>query len=239
MMLARLTLLVLPAAVAALVSRRAMLPLAASVAAVAPSVAATTCPQDRCALSELLAPSSAVPARLRESLRLADEMVANWNALTSQCTEDVCMVTNKRIVGEYLSERSPLMRLASEGVLRDPLTLALVVDGDREAYARNARRFESAVGYASSSANLAQFDPTLPTYRKGSYVPKGLKDAQGNLLGTNLENARDFATDARDALVVQPDRQRVPVGHEHPAPQVKFARVQQERPLDVLLQHAG
>ena len=45
--------------------------------------------------------------------------------------------------------------------------------------------------------------------------------------------------DARDALVVQPDRQRIPVGHEHPAPQVKFARVQQERPLDVLLQHAG
>ena len=179
-----------------------MLPLAASVAAVAPSVAATTCPQDRCALGELLAPGSAVPARLRESLRLADEMVANWNALTSQCTDDVCMVTNKRIVGEYLSERSPLMRLASEGVLRDPLTLALVVDGDREAYARNARRFESAVGYASSSANLAQFDPTLPTYRKGSYVPKGLKDAQGNLLGTNLENARDFATDARDALLV-------------------------------------
>ena len=141
-----------------------MLPLAASVAAVAPSVAATTCPQDRCALGELLAPGSAVPARLRESLRLADEMVANWNALTSQCTDDVCMVTNKRIVGEYLSERSPLMRLASEGVLRDPLTLALVVDGDRvEAtlLARDERLVEQRE--AASRAAVSYTHLTLPT----------------------------------------------------------------------------
>ena len=33
-------------------------------------------------------------------------------------------------------------------------------------------------------------------------MPKGLRDEQGNLLGTNLENARDFALDGRDALLV-------------------------------------
>lgn len=73
---------------------------------------------------------------------------------------------------------------------------------DREAYARNAERYESSVRLAASSASLAQFDAQMPSFLPGTYVPKGLKDGNGNLLGSSLENSRDFLLDARDALVV-------------------------------------
>ena len=102
----------------------------------------------------------------------------------------------------YLGPGSVLVRLAEDGDLREPAMVARVDAADRVAYVRNARRFESALRYAASCASLAQFDPTLPSFASGAYVPKGLTDANGNLLGTNLENARDFMLDATDALVV-------------------------------------
>ena len=94
------------------------------------------------------------------------------------------------------------MSLASDGTLRDSFALSLVAPADRIAYERNARRFERAMGYTADCVNLSQFDPTLPSYKQGSYVPTGLTDANGQLLGTNLGNARDFLADARDALLV-------------------------------------
>ena len=92
------------------------------------------------------------------------------------------------------------MSLASDGLLRESVTL--VKETDRETFLRNARRFQSSAVFAAQSVSLAQFDPVLPTFAKGEYVPKGLTDESGNLLGTNLENARDFARDAADALLV-------------------------------------
>jgi hypothetical protein len=103
---------------------------------------------------------------------------------------------------QYLGESSPLVSLAADGTLREPATLSLVLDADREAFARNAKRFESAMRYAVGSTRLSQYDPPLPSFSRGSYVPKGLKDESGNLLGTNLDNARDFLADACDALLV-------------------------------------
>jgi len=50
--------------------------------------------------------------------------------------------------------------------------LSLVDAADRDAYLRNARRFESAVQYAASSASLARWDPSLPTFAQGAYVPR-------------------------------------------------------------------
>ena len=73
---------------------------------------------------------------------------------------------------------------------------------DREAYTRNVERYESSVRLAASCARLAQYDAQMPSFPRGGYVPKGLKDGNGSLLGSNLENARDFLLDARDALVV-------------------------------------
>ena len=77
-----------------------------------------------------------------------------------------------------------------------------MADADREAYTRNVERYESSVRLAASCAGLAQYDAQMPSFPRGGYVPKGLKDANGNLLGSNLENARDFLLDALDALVV-------------------------------------
>ena len=159
------------------------------------------CPSDRCDVKLLLA-SAKVPARAREALRTASTLVDQWNSLTSECRGNECRVTRDVLLRDYFSDGSLLMALASDGSLRDATTTALVAPADRVAYARNAMRFESSMRYASSSAKLAQFDPELPSYPKGSYVPKGLNDEQGNLLGTNLENARDFGLDARDALHV-------------------------------------
>lgn len=141
-----------------------------------------------------------MPARLREALRSSNVLVDHWNALTSVCANNVCKVTNQRLRMEYLSEASPIMSLASDGLLRESVTL--VKETDRETFLRNARRFQSSAVFAAQSVSLAQFDPVLPTFAKGEYVPKGLTDESGNLLGTNLENARDFALDARDALIV-------------------------------------
>ena len=196
-----LSLLLLCPVSALTLNRRALL-LSTPLAATEPcGAAASQCVQDRCALRDLLA-SDTVPVRLREALQLADTLVGSWNELTSECSANVCKVTSQRVRSEYLSETSPLMTLASDGVLRDAATLTLVRSADREAYERNARRYESSVKYTANCARLADFDPALPTFSKGAYVPQGLTDAQGNLLGTNLENARDFALDARDALVV-------------------------------------
>lgn len=152
-------------------------------------------------VKDLLA-SNVVPTRLRDALRSCDNLVENWNELTSDCTNNMCKVTSQRIRQEYLSETSPIMSLASDGLLREQFILSLIQDADREVFARNARRFQSSTVYAIQCANLAQFDPVLPTFAKGEYVPKGLTDERGNLLGTNLENAREFALDARDALIV-------------------------------------
>ena len=162
----------------------------------------TRCVSDRCEVSDLVK-SPHVPTRLREALRLATQLVDDWEALTSACAEQTCEVSNERVRSEaFLGRDAPLLSLAAEGALRDTFTLSLVRPEDREAYARNSARFESAIKYAADCASLSQFDPKLPRYKKGEYVPKGLKDERGNLLGTNLDNARDFVLDARDALLV-------------------------------------
>ena len=156
----------------------------------------------RCAVRDIVA-SSHVPERLRTCLRLAYHLRNDWNELTSSCDRSsTCSVSSDRVLSEYFAEDASLMRLASESTLREPAVLALVAPRDREAYQRNSRRFESAMQYAASSAKLSQFDPPLPRFAKGQYVPTGLKDENGNLLGTNLENARDFLLDASDALLV-------------------------------------
>jgi hypothetical protein len=188
-----------------LASRRASLlgGAAAALALATPSVsAADVCPDDdRCATSVLLS-SNRVPPRLREALRLATDLFDGWNDLTSECTGDVCKVSEKRVLEVHLTEEAPLMTLATDGALRDPLILALVAPADRQAYARNRERFESSMRYVAMSASLARYDPALPRFAKGSYVPKGLKDEGGRLLGSSLENARDFLLDAKDALTV-------------------------------------
>lgn len=122
---------------------------------------------------------------------MVDTLAAQWNELTTECATD-CGVTSTRIERDFLASDGPLLTLASDRSLRGSSTLALVAPRDREAYTRNAMRFEEQMRYAGSCARLSQFDPVLPRFPRGSYVPKGLKDASGNLLGTNLENARDF-----------------------------------------------
>ena len=139
---------------------------------------------------------------MREALRLSERLRSQWNELTSECTGEVCTVSSTRIRAEYLGDDSPLLSLAADGDLRAPSTLALVPPSDREAYVRNAMRFESSMRYVASCASLAQFDPKVPPFPKGGYVAKGLKDERGNLLGLSLENARDFLLDASDALRV-------------------------------------
>ena len=158
-----------------------------------PAVAAedSRCLDDRCAVADLIA-SSRVPPRLRESLELVDALVERWNALTTECTSTDCGITSARIERDFLSPDGALLTLASDRTLRDLDTLELVAPRDREAFSRNAMRFEAQMKYAGSCARLSQFDPILPRFPRGSYVPKGLKDASGSLLGTNLENARDF-----------------------------------------------
>ena len=159
------------------------------------------CASDRCAVKDLLG-SKRVPLQLREALREATQLTEQWNELTSKCNGGTCTVSSARLLDGSLGKRSPLMALAAGGELLDATTLALVRADDKEAYARNARRFEASVKYAADCAKLSQFAPPLPSFAKGAYVPKGLTDANGQLLGTNLENARDFARDAADALLV-------------------------------------
>ena len=163
---------------------------------------ANHCADDRCNVERLLA-STHVPARLRDALRLVIRVTDGFDELTSECGGgETCTVSARVLQGEYLGARSALVSLADEGALREPAVLSLVASSDREAYARNVARFESSIRYAASCASLSQFDPEMPSFARGSYVPKGLKDANGNLLGSNLENSRDFLLDARDALVV-------------------------------------
>lgn len=182
--------------------------IAGAVVAVAASTTATRaaaeierCAADRCSSATLIA-SSHVPARIREALRVAIGLCDDWNKLTSDCTGNLCKVSSRIVIADYLSESSTLMALATDGTLRQPITLSLIESTDKQAYLRNALRFESGMRFAASSASLSQFDPPLPSFAKGSYVPKGLKDENGNLLGSNLENAREFLLDATDALIV-------------------------------------
>lgn len=183
------------------VSRRAALGAAtAAAASVANSAAAAECVSDRCDVSKLIS-CPHVPGQLREALRVATKLYEDWDVLTSECSGNSCQVTSQ-VVRDRLSDSSGLMMLAADGTLRDPSTLSLVRESDREAYLRNAGRFESSLRYAANSARLSQFDPRLPSFPKGEYVPRGLKDESGNLLGSNLENARDFLLDATDALLV-------------------------------------
>lgn len=163
--------------------------------------AAGRCESDRCSVGALLA-SSRVPSRLREALRVGTKLVESFNDVTSACDGSVCKVSGRLLRSDYLCEGSTLLSLAEEKALREPTVLRLVTGTDREAYLRNARRYEDSIRLATSCANLAEFDPQLPSFPKGSYVPKGLKDENGNLLGSNLENAREFLLDANDALVV-------------------------------------
>ena len=158
--------------------------------------------RDRCDVGELMA-STHVPLRLREALRISLRVTDGFNELTSECSgERECTVSARVLLETYLAPQAPLIALADEGVLREPAVRALVSASDREAYARNVERYESSVRLAASCAGLAQYDPQMPSFPRGGYVPKGLKDGQGNLLGSNLENSRDFLLDARDALLV-------------------------------------
>ena len=149
------------------------------------SLEGARCEDDRCAVSTLVA-SPRLPARVREALRQADELSEGWNALTSACSGQVCKVTSKVVRTEYLEDSAPLIALADEGALRAAETLALVQASDREAYVRNAMRFESSAKYLRMCANLAEYDPEVPPFPKGAYVAKGLKDESGKLLGLNL-----------------------------------------------------
>lgn len=160
------------------------------------------CPaDDRCAVSVLLS-SNSVPLHLREALKLASDLYSGWNDLTSDCNGDVCRISPKRVLEDYLNEQALLMLLATEGGLRDSAIVNLVPPENRQAYARNRERYESSMRYVAMSAALSKYDPALPTYAKDSYVPKGLRDDAGRLLGSSLENARDFLLDAKDALIV-------------------------------------
>ena len=126
-----------------------------------------------------------------------------FNELTSECSGELtCKVSARALLETYLNAQAPLIGLADEGGLREPAVRALVAATDREAYTRNVERYESSVRLAASCARLAQYDAQMPSFPRGGYVPKGLKDGNGSLLGSNLENARDFLLDARDALVV-------------------------------------
>ena len=189
-------------------SRRAFLVSGASIS-LAPSVVPTSahaldqikCKDDRCAIPELMS-SPRVPSRLREGLKLASRLYDEWNELTSECNGNVCHVTSSKVMSEYLSEESPLLTLATDGALREAFVISLVAADDREVYARNRERFESSMRYVAMSTSLAKYDPPLPSFPKGEYVPKGLTDETGRLRGSSLENARDFLLDALDALVV-------------------------------------